>query len=146
MSREIIMLSQLFVRDNIDRFLEIDKSTIGEKWNSEHFVLNIPGKWIISMALLIEGNVIAFLIASQKNTTYHIHRLVVDESLKGKGFGKLLINELVIRAKKKYIRAISLKVHRANLAAIDFYLKMNFLILKSDEVNFYLELDLDLDL
>lgn len=55
-----------------------------------------------------------------------IEKLYVNESIKGKGLGKLLLNHIKIEAMKAGNKSLWLSVYDHNTAAIEFYLKMGF--------------------
>jgi GNAT superfamily N-acetyltransferase len=66
----------------------------------------------------------------------------VIPSFAGKGFGKLMMDELIANAKEKGISHISLTVDKVNLPAINLYEKLGFV--KVTEEDFYFKYKLRL--
>lgn len=56
----------------------------------------------------------------------HITNIAVKASERGKGIGKLLMSELIARAKSDGVRHITLEVRDDNTAAINMYLSFGF--------------------
>jgi diamine N-acetyltransferase len=63
-----------------------------------------------------------------------LHKLYILPETKGKGFGKLLIDEICRMAIKNNSDFISLNVNRYNLSK-DFYLKMGFVIVGQENLS-----------
>jgi len=128
------------LKQEIDTILSIDAHTPGEKWSAENFYLDLPEKWTLSLSLLTEGSVVGFLIASFKNTAIHIHRLAVLKKYQKKGFGKLLIDELIKHARRLKVNRLTLKVARVNIPGIAFYTRLGFVLTKSENLNDWMEI------
>lgn len=60
------------------------------------------------------------------NPSLEIEKLYVDESIKGQGLGKHLLNHIKTEAMKAGNKSLWLSVYDQNTAAIEFYLKMGF--------------------
>jgi ribosomal protein S18 acetylase RimI-like enzyme len=68
---------------------------------------------------------------SSTNTVYgvaYVPTVAVRKSLKGRGIGKLLLEEKIRRLKEKGIRKVWLLVTSINTGAISFYLRNQFVI------------------
>ena len=61
--------------------------------------------------------------------------ICVDKESAGKGFGKLLLDEVIHYGTKQGFKVLSLEVDKSNSKAIDFYLSYGFKILKMTESN-----------
>tara|TARA_Y100000768_G_C23827470_1_gene609647 strand:- start:470 stop:883 length:414 start_codon:yes stop_codon:yes gene_type:complete len=57
---------------------------------------------------------------------------------KGKGYGKILINDLLLNAKKNQIKEIYLTVDKDNITAYNFYKKFNFKKIKSNDSSYFM--------
>lgn len=75
-----------------------------------------------------DGNICAFLEFDtvEWNNTLVMTQLLVDESLRGKGVGRMLFDFVKDFAVKEDYRVITLETQNTNVPAIDFYLKMGF--------------------
>jgi len=126
--------------DVINRYmqdlLDLDKNVASVSWSEDNFLQELPEKWDLSYLIISMDSVIAFLIASKKQKSYHIHRLGVDPSFQGKGIGSMLLNTINIQALNKSIQSISLKVAKENDKAIKFYKLNGFKIIDFSEGNF----------
>ena len=76
----------------------------------------------------VDGNIKAFLEFDtvEWNNTLVMTQLLVDESLRGKGIGRMLFDFVKDFATKEEYRIITLETQNTNVPAIDFYLKMGF--------------------
>lgn len=63
-----------------------------------------------------------------------IHKIYILPTAQGKGIGKLLINKIAAIAKNNLNNTLSLNVNRDN-KAISFYEKMNFRIVKEENID-----------
>lgn len=135
MIEKVINLSKIILMNHLDRILEIDRETKGERWDQTNFSLDLPNKWTVSKGIIDNGELIGFLIASQKQNKIHVHRLVIAPDQKGKGWGKILLETVINYTKQMDLCEISLKVDQGNTLAIQFYLKMNFRVVKKEATN-----------
>lgn len=127
----------------IDQLLEIDRHTPGERWNLENFLFELPMKWQLSEMLVGELNQVeGFLIASFRNSVFHIHRLAIREEYKGKGLGKKLILSLADKARTSQIETITLKVALTNESAIKFYEHLGFVTSMNENNNAVMKLEI----
>ena len=64
--------------------------------------------------------------------------IAVIEKAKGKGLGKLMMEQLLSFADKQHIKSIKLSVDKSNSAAINLYLNLGFkLIEEKEKFSFY---------
>ena len=84
------------------------------------------------------GKICAFLEFDtvEWNNTLVMTQLLVAESLRGKGVGRMLFDFVKEIAKTEDYRRISLETQNTNVPAIDFYLKMGFTFSGTD-LSFY---------
>lgn len=70
---------------------------------------------------------------SEQPHTWKIHKLYVLPENHGKGFGRMLINEINTRAKNNGVATLVLNVNRHN-PAYGFYLKSGFKVLREEDI------------
>lgn len=91
------------------------------------------------------GKIIGHLILRNPGENKEVIRLgfvIVDSSIRGKGYGKTLINEAIKYAREKLgAKEINLRVFTNNKSAFECYKSMGFKVvdIKKDEYQFYYE-------
>ncbi len=75
----------------------------------------------------------SFSMLTDKPASFKLHKLYVLPSAHGKGFGKLLIDEVVRNVKEKKGMHLYLNVNRQN-AALQFYIKYGFTVHREEDI------------
>jgi diamine N-acetyltransferase len=70
---------------------------------------------------------------TEQQNTWKIHKLYVLPECHGKGFGRMLLDEINVRAKSDNIETIVLNVKRDN-PAYHFYIKYGFAVLREEDI------------
>jgi GNAT superfamily N-acetyltransferase len=74
----------------------------------------------------IEGFALYYIrYSTWKGQRMYLEDIVVTEKMRGKGMGKLLLDQLIIEAKEKKLSGIVWQVLEWNESAINFYKKYN---------------------
>jgi len=123
---KIVPLSRELLSVHLEAILTMDAAIIGEAWQREHYLSELPGKWQYSCLALRQTTALGFLVASQKAESLHIHRLAVDNAQQGRGVGRRLLHHLAANAATGSTPTITLKVGVANEKAIEFYRQLGF--------------------
>ena len=79
-----------------------------------------------SFCLLHDGAVVAFGQIIGKKHRAHLARLIVEPSVRGRGYGRLLVQGLLQRVRQGTIDRVSLNVHASNVRAVSLYLALGF--------------------
>jgi ribosomal protein S18 acetylase RimI-like enzyme len=121
---EIKVLQKKELELRINEFIEISHKNIDDEyWDANNFLADLTNKWKLSFYVVDEKkSVKAFVIASEKAETIHIHKFIVDETVQRQGLGKEMLNHLRAIINKP----ISLKVNDKNTKAIHFYMQNGF--------------------
>lgn len=97
-----------------------------------HFEESGFGKNPVWWALVAEDNgiVVGFALyyirySTWKGQTIYLEDLLVTQEMRGKGIGKMLVDQLIIEAKQKGFKRIAWQVLDWNEPAINFYKKYN---------------------
>lgn len=124
---EIVKLTREMVLKHLCDLIEIDRIVkADDQWDDKSFLLELVGKWNNSLAALLSGKIIGYIICSIKNNdTLHIHRIAVKEKYQKNGIGTELI-ERIIKNSNNIMKYIILKVRKDNIAAQKFYEKHGF--------------------
>lgn len=117
-------LSRDFLRANVQEFISIARRNIADEyWNEDNFLSDLAGKWELSFYVTnTDSNVVGFLIASQKEQSVHIHKLVVESGAQRKGLASSLLKKLW----QNVTMPVTLKVRKDNSQAIRFYTRNEF--------------------
>lgn len=123
-------LNRDFLMKHVNEFISMcQRNMQDEYWNESHFLTELPGKWHYSF-YAVEGSVVkAFIIASEKEQSVHIHKFVVDRPFQREGLGGRMLNQIAELAPKP----ITLKVRTDNEKAISFYNKEKFVVYSMDK-------------
>lgn len=80
-----------------------------------------------AFGLTVDDRLVAFGQLVRKDTCRgHLARLIVDPLRRGNGYGELLVQALLERARGESLERVSLNVDGSNLPAISLYLKIGF--------------------
>ena len=111
---------------------QIPRSARNDKPEGEH----IPGDWLRRRGLQNEGlesagfdpgaMVEGFVVAHQIGPECEIENVVVNPQLRRRGFGKLLLDEILKRVQEAGCEAVFLEVRESNRAARALYEKCGF--------------------
>lgn len=126
MNCEIHPLSKDGLGDIVDVLMRIDMDTIGERWLRGNFLVDLPGKWQCSWAAVQDGRTVAFVIASVKVDSIHVHRIAVASEVRGNGIGSVLLERVARCAVELDMPWVTLRVAADNLGAIRFYDRLGF--------------------
>lgn len=141
------MMIRTMTKDVSSRYAEqllelyyISMGTFSSNWDESNVTVDLPDKWRYSLVMFSDELVSAFLLASVYCANIvHVHQLSVHPKLKGQGYGKKLIRQLVDISKETGIEAISLESLVQNTEANRFYDKLGFEIISdSESINEYL--------
>ena len=135
----IITLTKELLPNLLSQLMDIDKNTIGEIWNEKNFHFETDLKWQLSSVVLEDNLVCGFLMASRKEEFAHVHRMGVRKDLRGRGYGRILMEGLVQKVIQSKLQGISLKVDPSNEAAILFYKKNGFFVAGNEKNNILMQ-------
>lgn len=76
---------------------------------------------------LDDGVVVGFASASAASGRWRLHKMYVDPSVQGRGFGALLLDAVVDECRRRDLAAVELYVNRTN-PAVAFYSRHGFAI------------------
>lgn len=113
-----------FLRTNVEEFIDMcQRNMKDEYWGEANFLSELNGKWKYSFYVTDASNIMkAFLIASEKDKSVHIHKFVVDKPFQREGLGSKMLEHIL----KKSNKPLTLKVRSDNEKAIVFYKQKGF--------------------
>lgn len=112
---------------SVDRFVAVARDVAGEYWSSQHFLLDLPDKWLLSLAAWRGEALVGYAILSRKSPdTAHLHHFMVATDQRGRGLGSRLIAAAVERCRQNGCVEMSLKVAAGSAGAQRFYRQHRF--------------------
>ncbi len=132
---KIIPLTKEYAIDNSDNILKLERNwiEIGDiPWNLENLLYDLPMKWDLSYVSKFNNQFIGYQIASKQRDNVFLHKIIVDQSVRGIGVGKKLLYELLKKSTEYGFEKINFKVRLDN-KAYGFYDKLGFK--KLDEID-----------
>ena len=119
-------LTKEIARKYVSSFLAIDKSMKGEPWGESHWLMDLPEKWNLSWFIHRDRVLLGYIVASRKGTALHVHRLAVVSTEQGRGWGARMVTIAARKGLSRGCTHVTLKVHRSNQQAIEFYRRLGF--------------------
>jgi ribosomal-protein-alanine N-acetyltransferase len=133
------ILKKKFLMTHLNEFEDILIGLPFEKDKTFNFSIELKRKWDFSLvAVNSDCSILGYLIASEKDTSVHIHKFMVNSNYRGQKIGDKLLSKFESICIKNNRSIISLKVHNDNTRAINFYIKNNFVIVSKNEY-YYME-------
>ena len=75
-----------------------------------------------------EAGIVCFYSNDYNTKKSYLTFLAVDENLRGKGYGKILMKEMENKSKQSGMKMVQLEVHKNNKKGIQFYEKLGYKI------------------
>lgn len=112
----------------MSEFLEIVRQFPAMNWTRDNLLMELPGKWEVSIAALQEvGALCGFSVNSLREDSLYIHLLLVPESLRGQGIGAALLARACELANGyPYVRCIRLRTTISWTDTLRFYERNGF--------------------
>ena len=117
-------LTKELLISRLNEIIEISKEAIpGENWSEENYLYDLPRKWELSRVVIVDDKIVGYTIISEKESSLHLHKIVVKKNSRGKGIGRMLLQNLEEIGEK----SVTLKVGIENVDAKKFYASLNYL-------------------
>ena len=134
------VLSRERMLESLEDIIRISRDIPHDNWTEMHYLKELPGKWDLSSLCTSGDALLGYIIASWKEPGWvHIHKFAVTTEARGRGIGRLMMEDFERRIKKE-ARIISLKVYEDNTEAVGFYRKLNFSVTGNHENLLVMEL------
>lgn len=117
------IISQIEASD-FDRLYEIEQQVHLVPW-SFGTLKNNQGERYLNLKLIENNQIIGFAICQTVLDEATLFNIAILPSYQGNGFGKLLLNELIIQLKEKGVQTLWLEVRESNTARF-LYEKIGF--------------------
>lgn len=110
---------------DFERLFEIEQKAHLVPW-SKGTLLNNQGEKYLNLKLVENGEIVAFAISQLVLDEATLFNIAVDPNFQGKGFGKRLLSELILKLQKRGIATLWLEVRESNQAAQKLYDSLGF--------------------
>ena len=115
-------LSPQVVTACADQLQAIAADQPDEYWELEHFLLELPEKWILSFAAILKETIVGYAILSRRDrSTVHLHHFMLAPDVRGSGFGGMIMDEVERRARDAGACTLSLKFRADQMRVRQFY-------------------------
>ena len=128
-----------FLKDNDHQFRPLLSSRVNLKdyavklaTHAVHFILQDKSSGLFAFAAVYFND-----FRSKKGFISYIN---VDRSHQSKGYGRLLMDEIILYGKNHGFKILQLEVSRANTSAISFYQQIGFTSVSSNDDAYFLQL------
>lgn len=110
----------------LEQALAMQNRIFGENMSVEYLREIMENPNYVYLLLLENANVAGLICYLQNAFEAELIDIAVDESLRGNGLAKMLMDEMVRRVQESGIREIYLEVRQSNAAALALYAKYRF--------------------
>lgn len=123
MKAEILNLDERFL-DEIDL---IERDSFRDPWSKNAYLNEIANPVATYKVITVDDKCVAYGGFWKIIDEGHITNICVKKEFRKKGFGKMLMEALMLEAKKQEIKAVTLEVRVSNLGAIRLYENCGFI-------------------
>ena len=121
-------------RDTSDR---LGKDSYGSPWLEDNFLSDREGKWKFSTAVILEEELLSYLVSSQWLNNLHGHRMAMQIDLTTET--KILLQKELYRKQQEIVKSNGIDMTTAmvpeqNKSTINYYLKEGWNELNKDEL------------
>ncbi|HHV79382.1 MAG TPA: ribosomal protein S18-alanine N-acetyltransferase [Firmicutes bacterium] len=112
---------------DLDRVLEIEKLCYPTPWSKQSFLTElVQNEYAHYIVCQVEGKLVGYAGMWVILDEAHVTNVAVHPDYRGKGLGRLLMNELIERAKSRGARKMTLEVRKSNTVAQGLYSSLGF--------------------
>ena len=123
------------VEDDIDQIMELSLGPVDPAWSKKALegVLKgiVQGAYLASVGLdEATGQVIAYAVASYVSDQGDVQNILVDQSFRGRGLGRQLLQALTDDLVAQGVEAVFLEVRSSNDVAVNLYQSIGFVCIQ----------------
>jgi ribosomal-protein-alanine N-acetyltransferase len=110
---------------DLPQVISIERRAFPTPWSLAMFVLELSKPSGISLAAMLEGRLVGYLVCSRYDTVWHVMNVAVDDRLRRQGIATSMLDRLFELADKPG-EQYTLEVRTSNDAAIRLYERFGF--------------------
>ncbi|MDP8161700.1 ribosomal protein S18-alanine N-acetyltransferase [Pasteurella skyensis] len=111
--------------EDFDLLFEIERKAHLVPW-SKGTLLNNQGERYLNLKLIENDQIVGFAICYKTLDEATLFNIAIDPIFQGKGYGKRLLEELILQLKQQGIVTLWLEVRESNQTAIHLYQRLDF--------------------
>jgi len=111
---------------DVESLFDIENANNECPWSSLHFASSVVDNATLSYGLFIEQKLVGYALALVAIDTADLLNIGIHPNYKRLGYGKILLDYLLVQLKKMNINDLILEVRVKNHMAINFYQKQGF--------------------
>lgn len=119
----------LIKSEDVDRVAEMEKESYSEPWSRNAFNDAVDSDFHEIYCLWKDDEIIGYIGYTPVQIEAEVTNVTIDKSMRGKGYGSLLLENALQKMKEKGVVNVYLEVRVSNEAAIRLYKKHGFEIL-----------------
>jgi len=123
--------------EDVPDVASIERSSFSTPWSENSFYSEIYGRYSVARVAVLRGRIIGYSIARLILDEGHLLDLAVNSELRRRGIARLLLEDVICGLKMNRCRAFYLEVRASNIAARQFYEKLNFTVIGTRK-NYYI--------
>ena len=113
---------------DLDTILGIENEVFHGRWNKNHFLYELNENEFANLYVLeIEDKIVGYFDLWITFETAQISTIAVKKDAQSKGYGSILMNEMISLANKNLCETLMLEVRVSNTIAIHLYEKYGFI-------------------
>ena len=125
-----------WTKNDLNAILELEKQCFKEPWSYEMLESEMNLKGFVGLVLEENGEILGYVGASTILDEGNIDVIAVAPSMRKKGYGKLILSELLNKLFSNGITKVFLEVRRKNLPARSLYENLGFITI-GERLNYY---------
>lgn len=113
--------------EDLDKIEEIDHEAFGSVWKNSLESLNLAFQQSVFASVAeLEDEIIGYQYSTSSSMGGHLARLAIKTSMQGKGFGYLLVHQLLDKFRAHGVRRVTVNTQQSNVASLALYSKAGF--------------------
>jgi ribosomal-protein-alanine N-acetyltransferase len=115
---------------DLDEIARIERESFRIPWKREFFQSELSEPYRYARVLSAEEGVLprigGYLFAVSLYEEFHVNKIATDPLVRNRGYGRLLIEDAIARAREIRAASVTLEVRVSNLPAREFYRSYGF--------------------
>lgn len=130
------MKTRLLTKSDLYQVLRLEQELFSNPFSAKSCEEELSLSSRVYVGIITDNQLVGYAGASIAFDSADIIKIGVQKSEQGKGFGKMLLNELLDILKQKKVNEVLLEVEHNNITAINMYLGAGFKEI-SERKNYY---------
>jgi len=109
---------------DLPQVIAVERRAFPTPWSLAMFVLELSKSSGVSLAALVDGRVVGYVVCSRYADVWHVMNVAVDPDRRRRGIGRALLEQLLAEVGEH--ASLTLEVRRTNIAAMKLYEDLGF--------------------